>query len=197
VAERRADLRPVAWLLDAAVAEFGAYGYHGASMARVAQRAGTAHGTVYLHFADKDDLLQAAFTDVLAELDPAVLAVPVLRPGPEGLDELTVWLSGVCRSFQEHGAVLQAVNEAMSSSDRTAAGADGLRHLGRAVAAIGDRVRESGPGDLDPQIAALCIYALIEGSNRALFRGQLLLSQEGLAVSLAEFVQRALFGVGS
>src|SRR5665213_517900 len=38
--------RTIAKLLDAAVSEFASYGYHGASMARIAKRAGTAHGTV-------------------------------------------------------------------------------------------------------------------------------------------------------
>jgi AcrR family transcriptional regulator len=186
--------RTVAWLLDAAVAEFGAYGYHGASMARIAKRAGTAHGTVYLHFADKDDLLHAALTDVLADLDPALLAVPALRPGDGGLRELCDWLAGVCSRFQTHGAVLQAVNEAMSAGDHTKAGADGLHSLSRSLAALGDRIRATGASEIDPQIAALAIYAVIEGSNRALFRGQLLVSQDQLAVCLAEFIQRSIFG---
>ena len=186
--------RTVAWLLDAAVAEFGSYGYHGASMARIAKRAGTAHGTVYLHFADKDDLLQAALTDVLADLEPVMLAVPAFRPGEEGLADLTRWLADVCRRFQTHGAVLLAVTEALSAGDRTQAGADGLRSLGRTVGALSDRVRATGTSELDPQIAAVAIYALIEGANRSLFRGRLLVGLDELAVSLAEFIQRSLFG---
>ena len=57
--ERRADTRRA--LLDAAVALFDAYGAEGFSLRQVAERAGFAPPTVYLHFADRDDLLfQAA-----------------------------------------------------------------------------------------------------------------------------------------
>jgi len=57
--ERRADTRRA--LLDAAVALFDAHGAEGFSLRQVADRAGFAPPTVYLHFADRDDLLfQAA-----------------------------------------------------------------------------------------------------------------------------------------
>jgi AcrR family transcriptional regulator len=57
--ERRADTRRA--LLDAAVALFDAHGAEGFSLRQVAEHAGFAPPTVYLHFSDRDDLLfQAA-----------------------------------------------------------------------------------------------------------------------------------------
>jgi AcrR family transcriptional regulator len=44
-------------ILDAARDVFVCDGYEGASIRKVAQAAGYAHGTIYLHFRDKDDLL--------------------------------------------------------------------------------------------------------------------------------------------
>ncbi|HUZ10161.1 MAG TPA: TetR/AcrR family transcriptional regulator [Acidimicrobiales bacterium] len=186
--------RTIAKLLDAAVAEFGSHGYHGASMARIAKRAGTAHGTVYLHFADKDDLLAAAMADVTRDLAPATRAVPVLEPGAAGLALLQAWLVDVCRRFQTHGALLQAISEAFNTDPHTPAGVDSLREMNRSVAAIADRIRATGASGVDPKIAALAIYAVIEGANRAMFRGQLLASTDELAQGLAEFIQRSLFG---
>ncbi len=186
--------RTIAKLLDAAVAEFGSHGYHGASMARIARRAGTAHGTVYLYFADKDDLLAAAMADVSRDLGPATRGVPVLEPGPRGLALLHEWLAEVCDRFQTHGAVLQAISEAFNSDPHTPAGADSLHEMNRSVAVIADRIRATGAGGVDPKIAALAIYAVVEGANRALFRGQLIASVEELAQGLAEFIQRSLFG---
>jgi AcrR family transcriptional regulator len=186
--------RTVGWLLDAAVAEFAAYGYHGASMARIARRAGTAHGTVYLHFADKDDLLQAAMTDVLADMEPVLLAVPVLRRGPEGLDELYRWLYRVCERYQRHGALLLAAGEALSAPSRVRIETDVIRSVTGIVAVLGDRIRATGTSELDPQIAALALAATVEGANRVLFRGRLLVSLEELAMSLAELIQRSIFG---
>jgi AcrR family transcriptional regulator len=187
--------RTIAKLLDAAVAEFGSHGYHGASMARIAKRAGTAHGTVYLHFADKDDLLGAAMADVSRDLSPALQAMPALQPGAQGLAQLDEWLRDVCARFQMHGALLQAAGEAFKTDPYAAVGTDSLRGMNRSVAAIADRIRASGAGGIDPKVAALAIYAMIEGTNRSLFRGQLLASTDELALSLAEFIQRSIFGM--
>jgi AcrR family transcriptional regulator len=186
--------RTIAKLLDAAVSEFASYGYHGASMARIAKRAGTAHGTVYLHFADKDDLLSAAMTDVSRDLEPALGAVPPFEAGADGLAALDDWLQGVCQKFQAHGAMLQALSEALQAGTHTKVSTDSLRRLAHNTALIADRVRATGASDVDPQIAALAIYAMIEGANRAMFRGQLLVSTDELAIGLAEFIQRSLFG---
>ena len=186
--------RTIAKLLDAAVAEFGSFGYHGASMARIAKRAGTAHGTVYLHFADKDDLLAAAMADVSRDLSPALQAAPALVPGAAGLTALDEWLRTVCEKFQTHGALLQAASEAFNTDPYSPAGTDSLRGMNRSVAAIAERIRATGAGGVDPKVAALAIHALIEGANRSLFRGQLLMGTDELALGLAEFIQRSIFG---
>lgn len=186
--------RTIAKLLDAAVSEFASYGYHGASMARIAKRAGTAHGTVYLHFADKDDLLSAAMSDVNRDLDPALAAVPPFEDGEEGLVALNDWLKVVCQKFQAHGAMLQAVSEALQAGTHSRVSTNTLRRLAHNTALIADRVRATGASDVDPQIAALAIYAMIEGANRTMFRGQLLVSSDELAIGLSEFIQRSLFG---
>jgi hypothetical protein len=110
------------------------------------------------------------------------------------LAALTDWLQVVCQKFQAHGAMLQAVSEALQAGTHTRVSTDSLRRLAHNTALIGDRVRATGASDVDPQIAALAIYALIEGANRAMFRGQLLVSADELAIGLAEFIQRSLFG---
>jgi len=43
-------------------------GIHGASMGQVAQRAGVATGTAYVHYESKDDLMVAAFVEVKERL---------------------------------------------------------------------------------------------------------------------------------
>lgn len=46
-------------------------GIHGASMAQVAERAGVATGTAYVHYGSKEELLVAAFVEVKVELGTA------------------------------------------------------------------------------------------------------------------------------
>lgn len=77
-------------LMDAALAEFSAFGYRRSSMEGVARRAGVSRGTLYLHWKSKEDLFRgivevlhedhlAAMQDVLEqeqpELEPALLAM--------------------------------------------------------------------------------------------------------------------------
>jgi AcrR family transcriptional regulator len=189
--------RTLVKLLDAAVTEFAAYGWHGARMARIAKRAGTAHGTVYVYFSDKDDLLAAVYEDVGMEFRSVIDAMPALEPGAAGFSATREWVTRVCAALQRHGAVFQALTEALSDEEDSRAGQAALRDQSRALSAWADRIRATGTTGFDPMIAALCIYALIEGSNRSVLRGELLLSEEELVNGLAEFVHRSVFGAGA
>jgi AcrR family transcriptional regulator len=186
--------RTLVKLLDAAEAEFAAHGWHGARMARLAKRAGTAHGTVYAYFADKDDLLFALWQDVGAELRAVFTAMPALEPGPEGLSSLKNWMTDVCARFRRHAAVFHAMAEALSDEEDTRGGKAALREQRRVLSVFADRIRATGTSGLDPGMGALCIYAMIEGANESVHRGELLVSQEELVTGLTEFVHRSIFG---
>ena len=187
--------RTLVKLLDAAVAEFAAHGWHGARMARLAKRAGTAHGTVYAYFADKDDLLYALSQDVGSELRSAMCSMPPLEPGPAGLAALRQWVATVCECFQRHAPIFQAVAEALADEDNTRAGRAAMRDQRRALAVFTDRIRATGTTGVDPSMAALCIYAILEGANELVQRGELMVSREELVAGLAEFVHRSVFGM--
>lgn len=59
-------------------------GLHGASMAAIAQRAGVATGTAYVHYRSKEDLVIAAYTEVKAGVAEAALeALDPARPPDE------------------------------------------------------------------------------------------------------------------
>lgn len=56
-------------------------GFRGTSMAAVAEHAGVAMGTAYVHYASKDELVLAAYREVKAELGAAIVHVdPMLDP---------------------------------------------------------------------------------------------------------------------
>lgn len=189
--------RTLVRLLDAAEAEFAANGWHGARMARLAKRAGTAHGTVYAYFADKDDLLYALWQDVGAELRAALSAMPDLEPGPEGFASIKSWIAEVCACFHRHAAVFHAVAEALADEENTRGGKAALRDQRRVLAIFEERIRATATSGIDPAMAALCIYALIEGANESVHRGELLVSEEELVTGVTEFVQRSIFGAGA
>ncbi len=68
--------RSTAAIQQAALEEFAARGYHGATVARVAERAGVAKGLVYNYFPSKDDLLAALVAERLRAAATAAAAAP-------------------------------------------------------------------------------------------------------------------------
>lgn len=66
-------------ILDAARNVFVAAGYEGTSIREVARRAGISHGTIYLHFRDKDDLLYQVSEDEFGRLLGRLRALPRTR----------------------------------------------------------------------------------------------------------------------
>jgi len=67
----RADNRRKA-LVDAAAAAFREHGFHAASMRDVAGRVGMLAGSMYYHFASKDDLLLAVYAEGVQRLSEQV-----------------------------------------------------------------------------------------------------------------------------
>jgi AcrR family transcriptional regulator len=69
-------------LIEAALAEFNAVGYHGTDSNRLARAAGYAPGTFYRHFPDKKAIFLAAYAArvgrELAEIDDRIVRAPTL-----------------------------------------------------------------------------------------------------------------------
>lgn len=61
-------------IISAAISVIAEHGYHNAQMARIAQTAGVAGGTVYLYFKSKQDLLISLFRERLGQLIEAARA---------------------------------------------------------------------------------------------------------------------------
>lgn len=57
-------------------------GFHGASMSAVAQEAGVATGTAYVHYASKQDLVYATYLEIKRDLGDAVLGQVNLDADP-------------------------------------------------------------------------------------------------------------------
>lgn len=70
-------------ILSAALAEFSAVGFEGATRDRIAQRTGLARAGLYAHFASKDDLLEALLVSNIFNLsEPSVWQIS-LKPSLE------------------------------------------------------------------------------------------------------------------
>ncbi|MEU6585039.1 TetR/AcrR family transcriptional regulator [Nocardia sp. NPDC046763] len=74
-------------------------GQEALSLRAVARAAGVAPQSVYLHFADKRELLTAVYTVRFAELRDALLTALALIPEPDGAARL----SALCHAFVDYG----------------------------------------------------------------------------------------------
>jgi AcrR family transcriptional regulator len=196
-ATRERGRRTLANLLDAAVAEFSAYGYHGARVARVAQRAGTSHGTFYVYFRNKDDLLLAVHEDIASGSHDVMAAMPAIDAGADGFAAMRTWVAAVCDNFQQHGAIRGAVLDACNEDADPRLATMALRWMARGTAVIADRVRATRTTGIDADLAAVCIWNLIDGANRSVSRGDLVVSLDELVDGLAEFIQRSIHGASA
>jgi AcrR family transcriptional regulator len=191
---RERGRRTLTRLLDAAVEEFSAYSYHGARVARVAKRARTSHGTFYVYFDGKDDLLLAMQEDIVAAMDELLARIPEFEPGPAGFATLRAWLAEVCGLFLEHSAIHAALLDAIVEDADPRITTQGLRAQRRWTTALADRIRAAGATDIDPYLAAVCIYNLIDRATRSKHRGQLVITFDELVDGLTELVHRSVFG---
>lgn len=97
-------------ILAAAEAEFGQNGFHAASVADIARRAGVAHGTVYTYFSSKE----ALFADVVREINRQLRA-QIRRETVDLKDRRTAEQEGFRAFFEfigEHRRMYRVVREA-------------------------------------------------------------------------------------
>ncbi|MEM7325928.1 MAG: TetR/AcrR family transcriptional regulator [Actinomycetota bacterium] len=121
--QARADATRLA-LLDAAIHEFAAHGFEGASTRSIATRAGTHQPQINYHFESKDALWRAAVDHLFAKLDDLLgdALIPVV--GRDAATAREVFAAGL-RAFVRAVAQLPELNrmmvtEATADSDRLA-----------------------------------------------------------------------------
>lgn len=191
-ATRSRGRRTVALLIEAAVQEFTAHGYHGARIARIAERAGTSYGTFYLYFTDKDDVLWESVAGTLTGLSDVLATLEPLRPGPEGRRSLEEWVRRVSDYLQSHMPMFRAMVDAQAASEEIAR--RGVEMLGGYRRIIASAIRESDAVGVDPNLAALVIYATLERTNFTYYYGSLVASYREIVAALTEFFHLSLFG---
>ena len=182
-------------LLDAAMVVFARRGYHAARVDDIVKVASTSHGTFYLYFSNKEDLLRALVSEageVVAALDDALGPV---GPDEAGWQELRAWMERFSDAWQRYAPVLRAWTDLVVSdtelSDQGRAAAGGVA---RTLAA---RIDQSGPHPgIDPNAAAEAVVAMVDRFHYLRqFAGE---PVDASAINtLTTLVHRGLFGGGS
>ncbi|MEU8401361.1 helix-turn-helix domain-containing protein [Nonomuraea sp. NPDC048892] len=146
-------------LLDAAAAELAEHGTE-VSIARIAARAGIGKGTVFRHFATKEQLLLAIFSDQLDGLSATGEAL-LQRPVPA--DALLEFMAAAVELQLADRSLCQAVTAAMRREPVVRAAGDRLVAVAEALTA---RARQAGEvrDDVTGADIVLLINAVMQGT---------------------------------
>lgn len=179
-------------LLDAGAEIFAERGYHAARVDDIVKVAKTSHGTFYLYFANKEDLFRALATEVAEEMVGLAESLPTVTPDEAGYGALRSWLERFADLYERYGSVIRAWTEAeIGASEFGRMGSDVVAEFARR---LGQRVRTGATGDIDPQIAAMAVVAMIERFNYYLLARQVDVSREAMLDTLAAVTHAGVFG---
>lgn len=162
--EQKAETR--AAVLAAARSLFAERGFEGTTLKAVAQRAGVAVGTVFVHVPDKGALLVEALHDDLA----GVLAEAELGLTGHGRAALLELARALYAYYARDPALSRVlVKESLVAPIRPDTPADGvlMRFLGRAAGLLAPDLRaDVAPGDAAAVFFSLYAMVLLEGLRR-------------------------------
>ena len=182
-------------LLDAAMVVFARRGYYAARVDDIVKVARTSHGTFYLYFSNKEDLLRALVAEageVVATLDTSLGPV---GPDDQGWCELRRWMEQFSEAWQRYAPVLRAWTDlAMSDAELSA---QGHAAAGAVAQTLASRIAESGPQPgIDPSVAAVAVVAMVERFHYLWQFAGLPIDAHALD-TLTTMVHRGLFGGGT
>ena len=177
-------------LLDAGMKVFGRRGYHAARVDDIVKLAKTSHGTFYLYFSNKDDLLQTLMHDCVEEMDALADQLPPISADAEGRLALRGWLDRFADLYRHYGPVVRAWTEAETAG--TTFGHRGQEVLGDFAGRIATRITEAND-DVDPTIAALAFVAMIERFNYFVITRQIDFDRDTVLDTLARIVHVGMF----
>jgi AcrR family transcriptional regulator len=179
-------------LLDAAMVVFSRRGYHAARVDDIVKVARTSHGTFYLYFSNKEDLLRALVSeasDVVSALDNVLGEV---GPDAEGWREVREWIEKFSEAWQRYAPVLRAWTDLVMSdaqlTEQAHTAASGV------ASTLATRIAEAGPlPGIDPGTAAEAVVAMVDRFHYLRqFAGEPI--DASALDTLATIVHRALFG---
>ena len=179
-------------LLDAGLDVFAERGYHASRVDDVVRAARTSHGTFYLYFTNKEDLLRALAVECAQELTALAETIGPVTPDAAGRAELRSFLARFLDTYRRYGPVIRAWMEDQVG-DRE------VDRLGvKAFTAIGDRLgrrmREAGVEiAVDDQAAVGALMAMLERFSYGIASRRVVVDDETLLDTLSIIVHRGFF----
>jgi AcrR family transcriptional regulator len=180
-------------LLDAGLRVFARRGYHAARVDDIVRAARTSHGTFYLYFANKEDLLRALAVDCADELIDLAGTIGPIDPREEGRRELRSFLAGFLGIYRRYGPVIRAwMEDQVRDRDIDRLGVKAFTAIGNR---LGQRMREAHVEIVaDEQAAVGALMAMIERVSYGVASGRFVEDDDALLGTLTTIVHRGFFG---
>src|ERR1700761_521489 len=171
---------------------FGRVGYFDTSVDAIAKAAGVSRATLYQYFKGKDEIFLGLLNECGGALFRVARRIGPLGPDEVGFDNLNWWLGEWSWVFEKYSTMFVQWT-AIASSD-TKVRPEITRFVRSYNHRLAERLAASGLRDLDPEVAAMTMTALVHRINlfvhtdRAYGR-----SAKDAVDTLSVFLQLALF----
>jgi AcrR family transcriptional regulator len=177
-------------LSDAGMRVFAERGYHQCRVDDIVRAARTSHGTFYLYFANKEDLLRSLAVECAQEIEQLARAVGPIDSGPEGYEALRTFLDAFLTTYRRYGVVIRAwMEDQVSDREVDRLGVAAFTHIAEALAAS---LASSGERADPATVAAL--MALLERFSYAIASRDLGLDDTVMLDTLTRLIHRGFFG---
>lgn len=178
-------------LLDAGLEVFSARGYHATRVDDIVRVAKTSHGTFYLYFANKEDLLRALAVDCAARLTDLAGGIGPIDAGPDGFASLQRFLGEFLAVYRRYGPVIRAWMEGqVGDTEVDRMGVKAFSNISDELAA---RMRATGSVE-DDTVAVTALMAMIERFSYVVASRRALGDDDVVIDTLAHIVHRGFFG---
>ena len=182
--------KTMAKLLDAGMRVFAERGFHAARVDDIVRSARASHGTFYLYFSSKEDLLRALAVQCSEQMEALATTVGDISPDEAGWQELRRFLDGFLSTYGRYGPVIRAWME--DHVDDRQVNRLGVGAFTAIATTLGQRMHAAGAPGGDAPVAAL--MALLE--RFAYFRASRRLGFDETATldTLTTVLHRGFFG---
>jgi AcrR family transcriptional regulator len=148
-------------LLDAAMEAFDRRGYHATRVNDIVEIAKTSHGTFYLYFSNKEDLLRALVAEASTETQHVYEALNAMPPGGLSWEELRGWIAQYSALWQRYAPVLRAWTDLASIDPELG---EQVRQTVTAMSsALSVQIAKTkGSSPLEPVVAGMALLAMLD-----------------------------------